>query len=533
MLATAVVASACTGNPGAALTTVSPSPSGTALMPSPPSSNAPSDTAAASSPAVGGDTSSATVTASAPVTTGTPTAGASPTIGASATAPGATGAGTALFGLKNTHSSPNSPISASTAPKLKLAWFHQTPAPVSQAPILSGGRVYTADWSGRAYALDAKTGKPIWAAQLEQPTMKWPWHGFAGGGVLADGKLYEVSVEGNAFALDAGTGKIVWASRVTKQKYAGNLAQLTVWDGKLYVGLSSVDEPLSKMSGFTPNSQGHVVALDAATGKTVWDQPLVKAPGNGVPVWGGFALDPSSGMLFTATGNNYTGSATANSDSIIALDAKTGSMKWSNQVYQDDVWVTAHPKGPDWDFGSAPQLFVGVINGKERMLVGAGTKGGQFFALDRSTGKAVWVSVIGYGSVGGGIRWDESIADGVIYASSNNNYLDKNPAKFPIDVKAVNAATGKLVWAKPKAQPAVGTSSGVLASDVYLVGSEDGTVHGYRAKDGKVVTSFQAPGPVSSSLVVEGGTLVMGTGIPAAFGGSPKGMGVALYQLPG
>jgi polyvinyl alcohol dehydrogenase (cytochrome) len=173
-----------------------------------------------------------------------------------------------------------------------------------------------------------------------------------------------------------------------------------------------------------------------------------------------------------------------------------------------------------------------------RALVGAANKSGTYFVFDRNTGETVWTTVIGYGAVGGGMLWEASIGDGKVYTSSNNRYPGGSlPEQFPINVKKLDASTGEFDlgsgWSQPGTQPAVGASAGFLSSDVYLVGSLDGTVQAYDDADGSVVASLKAPAGVGSALVVDDETLLFGYGVPQAFGGAGTGHGVVAYRPAG
>jgi polyvinyl alcohol dehydrogenase (cytochrome) len=295
------------------------------------------------------------------------------------------------FGLQNQRADMTTALSSSDVGQLPQAWHAATDEVVTHAPLVANGRVYFADWGGTVYAADATSGKIIWKHTIEQPKMAWPWHGFAGTGALADNVLIEASVEGNAFGIDPATGKVLWQTRITDQPTAGNLSTLLAHDGLVYIGLQSVDEPLSKKKeGFKPMAQGHVMALDTKTGKQVWDRPLVQPPHNGVPMWSSFALDPEMNALFFGTGNNYTGEPTELSDSVIAVNAKTGDILWARQVTGNDTWTKEQPVGPDYDFGAGAQLFEATIDGQPRKLVGAGQKSGLYWAFDRATGDPVW-----------------------------------------------------------------------------------------------------------------------------------------------
>jgi polyvinyl alcohol dehydrogenase (cytochrome) len=443
------------------------------------------------------------------------------------------------FGLANTRATTQSSIDRHSVSRLVHAWTFSTKEPVSHAPLVANGVVYTADWAGNVYAIDAQTGQVRWQNAVETPESSWPYHGFAGTGALtSDGLLVEASVEGNAFALDQNTGKVVWKTAFKQQKWDGNVSTLLAHDGLVYVGLQSMDEWLSKPS--SPNVsatfQGRVLALNTRDGSKAWETALVTPPENGVAVWSSFALDPAMGALFFGTGNNYTGSPSAHADSVMAVDAKSGKILWAQRVMPEDVWIPVKPIGPDYDFGAGPQLFDATINGQVRHLVGAGQKSGLYWAFDRSNGDQVWSAVIGYGSVGGGIRGEASYGNGRLFVWSNNNWSDGKilkPDQAPINVKALDPATGNFIWVQAKCQPAVSASGGFLANDVYFVGSIDGTINGYNAADGSVLWSGTMPNgsSVASSLVVAGDTLYAGGGVPSSFGGNANPSGLFAFRL--
>ena len=421
--------------------------------------------------------------------------------------------------MLNQHSTQNSGITANNVSSMKMSWKYVTDHPVSHAPVIDETGLYFADWGGTVYKVNTANGKLIWKAKIEEPKKDWPWHGLAGTGTLGDGKLFEASVEGTAFALDPSTGKVLWQTKFTDDEHGGNLSTLLYYDDIVYIGVQSVEEPLSHMKkDFVPDFQGKVVALNADTGDLVWEKYLVESPHNGVPMWTSFALDPELNTLFFSTGNNYTGEATELSDAVIAVDAKTGETKWFQQVTEHDVWTMAEPKGPDYDFGGGPQLFRANINGASRKLVGAGQKSGIFYVFDAESGEKVWNTSIGYGGVDGGMHGEASIGEGRVLAWSNNGYHHgMKPDKVPISVKALDAATGKHVWVKNHAQPAA-IVPGYLANDVYFVGSLDGTLQAYGAADGKQLWKTQNPSPIISWLWVKNNSLYLGGGVPGVLG---------------
>jgi polyvinyl alcohol dehydrogenase (cytochrome) len=305
-------------------------------------------------------------------------------------------------------------------------------------------------------------------------------------------------------------------------------------DGLFYIGVSSVEESMTaKIKGFEPSFRGRVVALDAKTGKPAWELFLCHAPASGVAVWGSFALDAETKTLFFATGNDYNEKGTGLSDAIVAADARTGKIRWSRQVTAHDVWTVAKPDGPDYDFGTGPQLFESRQNGRTRKLVGAGQKNGVYHAVDRETGEVVWQSVVGYGQTAGGIMGDASVGDGRIFVWSNNSFNHGKPIDtFRMTVKALNANSGETVWSLPNSQPAGISTAGFLSKDVYFVPSLDGRVRAYHAGDGKLLwTSPEGEPAIGATLNVSGDALFVGRGLPKAFDGDDAaGGGVFAYS---
>lgn len=414
---------------------------------------------------------------------------------------------------------------------LDLAWRLPMDGNVTSTPLVDGGKLYSADWKGNVFALDAATGRTLWKRAVGHPNDAWPWHGFSGTGALDADCVYHASTEGVAYAINRRTGDVVWQRQVARNPNSGNCGRLLARGGMLFVGLSSVEEGLALQPGFEPTAIGEVVALDLRDGHEVWRRALTEPPHNGVGVWSGFDLDDATGTLYFTTGNNYTGEGTPLSDSVVAVDARTGALLWSRQATQGDVWNMAQPLGPDFDFGARPQLFQATIEGRARDLVGAGQKSGAFFAWDRRTGDLVWRTQVTQGDIAGGIMASASVASGRIYLYSNNTFAAKEPEKHPMDVVALDAASGAVLWRTPNAQPAA-TTGGTLAGGVYFVPSYDGRVRGYSAADGRLLWTSGRHASVGTSLTAEDGMLYFGTSVPKDLGGDGGPPELVAYRAP-
>lgn len=195
---------------------------------------------------------------------------------------------------------------------------------------------------------------------------------------------------------------------------------------------------------------GFIVAIDITDpSKPVeaWRRPTIdinpvtnKRYSAGVSAGSGLAVDLRHHLIFGGTGQNtvrpYPGYPDASqapagyvdrSDSLYAIDYRTGQFVWVNQLHKGDVFDLNHPipAGPnlpggpvDADVLSPPVLFTArTANGRVRDLVGGGSKGGLYRVADRVTGETVWERQISKSSGLGGIQAGAAYANGVIYVA--------------------------------------------------------------------------------------------------------------------
>jgi alcohol dehydrogenase (cytochrome c) len=166
----------------------------------------------------------------------------------------------------------------------------------------------------------------------------------------------------------------------------------TYVNGMLITGVANGDYGL----------RGRVVALDAKTGKEVWRFHSIPGPTDrggeswpsdndewkrgGGGVWGNGVVDAELGLIYFGVGNpvpQWGGELRKGdnlfADSVIALEIKTGKMKWFYQVVHHDIWES--------DLGTPPVLFDGVFNGKKEKALTVISAAGYTFTFDRVTGK--------------------------------------------------------------------------------------------------------------------------------------------------
>jgi polyvinyl alcohol dehydrogenase (cytochrome) len=385
-------------------------------------------------------------------------------------------------------------------------------------------------------------------------------------GGQASAAAYFGDEKGKAYAVDAQSGKLLWATQVEDHPLARITGAPKLFRGVLYVPVSSMEE----VAGGTPKYQcctfrGSVVALNAVTGKQIWKSYLIAEKPKktrlnpsgtqmfgpaGAAIWNSPTIDPKRGVLYVGTGDSYTDTPTDATDAVAALDLATGARKWVSQVRTHDDWLLGCPEtkdgncpktsGPDFDFGASPILHT-LANGRQVIL--AGSKSSTVFAFDPDQkGKILWQRKLGAGSNSGGILWGPAVDGDNIYVSIGDAWVE--PPAVPGGVFALDAATGSVVWKTPapdpvcswgaehcsKAQP-----SGVTAiPGIVFAGSWDGHLRGYSAKDGKIVWEFDTAKSFDgvNGVKVKGGAMDMG-GQTIAGGMLAVNSGVTPIQRPG
>jgi polyvinyl alcohol dehydrogenase (cytochrome) len=243
-----------------------------------------------------------------------------------------------------------------------------------------------------------------------------------------------------------------------------------------------------------------VVALDEATGDARWQTFMVPPGSDGAAVWSTPAIDPETGRLYVGTGNNYHAPETELSDAIVALDTATGNVVGHFQATPGDSFAPDNPVGgPDYDFGSSPNLFEGP-NG--RRLVGEGQKSGIYWALDRAAMKPVWQTEVGPGGVLGGILGSTAFDGTRIYGADT---VDGQVFAIGRD--------GALQWESGDSG-GLHVSAATIANGVLYTLDPSGTLNARDPATGAVLAQLQLDGPALGGVSADGGAVfaAVGTG---------------------
>jgi len=320
--------------------------------------------------------------------------------------------------MGDSYFSPLAQINASNVARLGLAWEFDDflsrggmQYGLESTPILVGDTLYFSGPWGEAYAVDARTGKLRWMYDTDADGQyaRNTCCGVVNRGVaVADGKLFVGALDGRLFALDLKTGKPVWQVDTFVDK---------TWNYSL-TGAPQIagDVVMIGNAGADMGARGYVSAYNIRTGKLAWrfwavpgdpakgpdETPEVTLArktwpkdtrwelGLGGNAWNGLAYDPATNTAYLGLGNGGPHPAWLRSQggkvmdnlflsSIVAVDADTGRMKWH---YQETP-------GDSWDFtATAPMILADVtIAGKRRKVLMQAPKNGLFYVLDRETGE--------------------------------------------------------------------------------------------------------------------------------------------------
>ena len=460
-------------------------------------------------------------------------------------------------------------ITVGNVSALKLAWTFHTgvggrSASVEATPVIAAGRLYITAPDDEVFALDPVSGHLLWHATPTLAPDTTPVR-VNRGVAYGAGRVYLATLDDRLIAYDAVTGKQQWAAILATDHHRYFESMAPQFDrGRVLIGISGGEQEM----------RGFVAAFDAASGRKVWQFNTVPGPGDlggstwptggtylhgGGPVWMTPAVDAALNMVYVCVANpspDFNGSPRPGlnlfTDSIVALDASTGRLKWYFQEVHHDLW--------DMDPASPPALLSVQVGGQAvPALVQAG-KSGWLYVLDRRTGRPVvptpeqpapagpswqhaWPTqpepqsqpfvpqcpppglfahegciftppsevptLIAPGQVGGS-AWSPvsySPRTGLVYITANTYPMVRSttptsccfshaPAALP-NVPYVGAlvgydvALGRIAWLAPLAGLAYGGSA-VTAGDVVFSGESAGYVDAHDARTGRLLWQYQA-----------------------------------------
>jgi alcohol dehydrogenase (cytochrome c) len=301
--------------------------------------------------------------------------------------------------LTSNRSSPLRQINRTNADRLKVLCTYDTgqyTGFTSGLLEVNGALIFDTEYD--TFSIDPSTCRENWRTH-EDYTPATP-QGVNRGAAYLDGMLFRGTQDGRVLAYDLKTGKRIWSSAIAEPRKGESVPAAPIaWDGLVFIG---------NAGGDIKGVKGRMYALDARTGKVVWEfylvpkaegdparGPLGASPSNastwgntlqGVPITGGatwtsYTLDPETGLLYVPGGNPGPDFATdvregANlySSSVVVLDAKTGAYRNHFKIVPKD-WH-------DWDVSGTPAV-IRSASGRKVLLVAP--KDGHLYGFDLGT----------------------------------------------------------------------------------------------------------------------------------------------------
>jgi alcohol dehydrogenase (cytochrome c) len=454
--------------------------------------------------------------------------------------------------LSGNRHSPLRQIHPGNVAQLAPRWIFSIPNArrLEVTPVVVDGVMYVTS-ANQAYALDARSGRPIW--RYQRPLTKGLVGDAAGainrGVAILGDKVFMVTDHAHLIALHRLTGNLLWDVEMAdwREHYGATSAPLVVKD-LVISGISGGDEGV----------RGFLDAYKVSTGERVWRFWTIPTPGaplsetwvgNALPhgcatTWLTGAYDAQANLLYWTTGNpcpDYNGDErkgdNLHSDSVLALEPETGRLRWYYQFTPHDLH--------DWDAQQTPMLIDAEFQGRKRKLLAQANRNGFFYVLDRITGELLlakpfveqltWASGIGPDgrpqvlsgaeptpagvkvcpAVEGATNWMSTAYNpetGLFYVMALEKCViySKSPAPWergksfygggtreaPNEpgrkyLRAIDAQTGKIVWQYQQTGP--GNSwGGVLstAGGIVFFGDDSGAFAAVEAKSGMPLWYF-------------------------------------------
>ncbi len=502
--------------------------------------------------------------------------------------------------------SPLEALTPGAVKNLRVAWTAQTGynSQLEAAPIVYDGILYLTSSGNRVFAHDAVTGELYWRYDHQNPGDLRICCGPANRGVAISGDLVLMAtLDAKLVALHRRTGAIAWTTEIAdyKKGFSATSAPLIVHDLAI-VGIA----------GGEYGVRGFFDAYEVETGKLAWRHYTVPDEGEaGVETWAGDSYktggaaswvtgsyDPSSDTLFWATGNpspDWNGDVREGdnlySDSVLALDPKTGERKWYFQFTPHDVW--------DYDGNTELYVFDAEINGTMTPLIAQANRNGYYYLLNRTDGSFIqasqYVEQLNWGTIGengrpvvdpvmvpsddpkericpglaggnnGAYNGAYSPKTGMVYIPTIEScmmfkkglvifiegvpYFGGEP--IPVDMvdgrsyghlTAIDSVTGEIKWRYQDEHPMM---AGVLttAGGLVITGNADGHILAFDAESGEEVWRFSTGSGIRShptAYEIDGRTFLAvgsgGGGIVQTSTGSPvklpEGSVLLVFELP-
>lgn len=360
-------------------------------------------------------------------------------------------------------------LTAAGTKHLTAVWQAELVGPVNGTPVVSAGVVVAASAGGVVAAFSLRSGAEVWQVD-----------GFgrlSGSPTIAGKTVIVASLDGHVTAIDLDRGARLWDAKAPG-------GQPAIWSSPAVFG-QLVIVGVGSQYGDTPLEAGRVLALDMASGKTVWTLCALSGCAAGDGIWSTPAID-AAGRAYIGLGNP--------DDAVLAFDAASGKRLWMTSFHPDS--------GRDVDIGATPIVL--KLGGRD--VVAVGSNAGVFKVLDAATGAQVWSRDVVTGSAVHGLLASPAYDGTNFYVPS---------AGTPVGMFALRATDGKTQWSYDSgapiySAPAVGRGVVVFGIGDVFGDPNVGGVVALSTSDGSVLWIADFHSAVFSAPSIAGDTLLIG-----------------------
>lgn len=386
-------------------------------------------------------------------------------------------------------------LSPENAANLKLKWSAQLDGVVVAQPVIVGDLIYAGSWSGNLFALDRETGQQRWKEFLGNtngPQVCTPQTaGISSAPHVIDGVVYIGGGADYKYALDAKTGTPIWrfySGDNSADVGAYNWDSPAVFNGKVYTGISSFCD--------RPFVQGKVWALDSKTGQKVNEVKLVRDGELGGGIWTSPTIDPRTGAVYVSTASGYSIIDTAYC--VAVLDPK--------DLHVLSAWqLPAQSAAHDGDWSTTPTLFRHT-DGRTLVGAAAKDGLYRAFDSNRIGDGPIWEFRVAKGgecpTCGEATIASSAYAYDRLYVAGGNTTV--NGQEVGGSVSALDPSTGRVLWQFATAGAIFG-SVAVANHLVAIMADQDLFV--LNADSGAKIWSFHMPHRSYAAPAIAGGVV--------------------------
>lgn len=415
--------------------------------------------------------------------------------------------------------------------QLRQLWRVPTPAPVTGTAAVVDDKVFVGDWAGNFYKLRANNGKKLWTTQVLAP--------ISASALVAGNRVVIGDQAGFIYGLDKNTGNIAWQMRPDPHPMTAIWSSATRVKQHVAIGVSSHEEEAALDPTYPCCTfRGSAILLNPRNGNVIWQTYFVTeaeaaAGASGATAVSSPVFDEDLDLVYIATNNNYSYPANDKSDAIIALDARTGAIRWKNQRIVGDVSNFAIPWEPGIDAGfiDSPQIYR-LANG--RKVVSAGAKNGQYWTLDAATGETLSERQVQVGGQVGGLFADAATAYGIVFTNGSDWPAPFDTSVLPIAglITALTDDNQSVLW--QKSTPGSANVSGLAVANGVLYfascnpGTGDrtndfGTLYAVNVLTGNTLAQKTLSHCSTSGPAISNGRVILGEGSMFMLGGLDQG----------